>query len=228
MNQIDLEDIQEKQKKIFSISELTRVIKKTLETSFSHVWIEGEISNFIHHSSGHMYLSLKDESSQIQAVIFRNVNQKIRFEIKDGLKVLVLAKVTVYERRGQYQLVVEKIEPKGIGALELALRQLTEKLRKEGLFNPEHKKPLPFLPERIGVITSPTGAVIRDILNVTQRRFPSIPILLFPVKVQGEGAREEIAAAIEVMNRHKLCDVLIVGRGGGSLEDLWQLLRLKL
>lgn len=212
---------QEIQRKVFTVSQLTREVRMMLETGFGGVWIEGEISNLIKHTSGHMYLSLKDEGSQIQAVIFRNVNQHIRFEMKDGLKVLVYGKITVYEKRGQYQIVVERIEPKGIGALELAFRQLVEKLRREGLFDPANKKPIPYLPERIGVITSPTGAVIRDILNITRRRFPSIPVLLYPVKVQGEGAAEEISRAIEDMNRLALCDVLIVGRGGGSLEDLW-------
>ena len=209
------------QKKVFSIAELTKDIRMTLEMNFSNVWIEGEVSNLVKHTSGHWYLSLKDENAQISAVVFRNVNQSVRFDMKDGLKVLVLGKVTVYDKRGQYQVIVEKIEPKGIGALELALRQLTEKLRKEGLFDQAHKKQLPFMPERIGVITSPTGAVIRDILNVSKRRFPSLPILLYPVKVQGEGAAQEITKAIEDMNRFGLCDVLIVGRGGGSLEDLW-------
>jgi len=212
---------QETAKKVFSISELTRDIRMTLEMNFSGVWIEGEVSNLVKHTSGHWYLSLKDENAQVSAVIFRNVNQGVRFEMKDGLKVLALGKISVYDKRGQYQIIIEKIEPKGIGALELALRQLTEKLKREGLFDPAHKKMLPFFPSRIGVITSPTGAVIRDILNVSKRRFPSIPILLYPVKVQGEGAREEIAKAIEDMNRMELCDVLIVGRGGGSLEDLW-------
>jgi len=216
-----LELDQENKKAVLSVSQITRQIRRALETEYASVWIEGEISNLVHHTSGHMYLSLKDEDAQISAVIFRNVNQKIPFEMKDGLQVVVRGKVTVYERRGNYQIVVERVEPKGVGALELALRQLTEKLRKEGLFEEEHKKELPFLPERIGVITSPTGAVIRDILNVTKRRFPGVSVLLNPVKVQGEGAREEIAAAIEEMNRLELCDVLIVGRGGGSLEDLW-------
>ncbi|MBI4971222.1 MAG: exodeoxyribonuclease VII large subunit [Candidatus Omnitrophica bacterium] len=209
------------QKKVFTVQELTKDIRMTLEMNFSGVWIEGEVSNLVKHMSGHWYLSLKDENAQIQAVVFRNVNQSVRFDMKDGLKVLVLGKITVYDKRGQYQIVVERIEPKGIGALELALRQLTDKLRKEGLFDPAHKKPLPFMPERLGVITSPTGAVIRDILNISNRRFPNLPILLYPVKVQGEGAAQEIAKAIDDMNRLALCDVLIVGRGGGSLEDLW-------
>ncbi|MBI4398717.1 MAG: exodeoxyribonuclease VII large subunit [Candidatus Omnitrophica bacterium] len=207
--------------KVYTISELTREIRRTIENNFSGIWIEGEVSNFLRHTSGHMYLSLKDSGSQIQAVIFRNVNQSLRFEMKDGLHILAYGKVTVYDKRGQYQIVIERVEPKGVGALELALRQLTEKLRAEGLFLPAHKKPLPFLPNRIGVITSPTGAVIRDILHVSKRRFPSIPVLLYPVKVQGDGAAGEIAKAIEDMNRLHLCDVLIVGRGGGSLEDLW-------
>ncbi len=211
----------QQQKKIFSISEVTRDIRLTLEMNFGGVWLEGEVSNLVKHSSGHWYLSLKDANAQIQAVVFKNVNQSVRFNMKDGLHVQAYGKITVYDKRGQYQIVVEKIEPKGIGALELALRQLTEKLRGEGLFEQAHKKPLPFMPSRIGVITSPTGAVIRDILNVSKRRFPSIPVLLYPVKVQGDGAAQEIAKAIEDMNRLSLCDVMIVGRGGGSLEDLW-------
>jgi len=218
---VKMTETTQQQKKIFSISEVTRDIRLTLEMNFGGVWLEGEVSNLVKHSSGHWYLSLKDANAQIQAVVFKNVNQSVRFNMKDGLHVQAYGKITVYDKRGQYQIVVEKIEPKGIGALELALRQLTEKLRGEGLFEQAHKKPLPFMPSRIGVITSPTGAVIRDILNVSKRRFPSIPVLLYPVKVQGDGAAQEIAKAIEDMNRLSLCDVMIVGRGGGSLEDLW-------
>lgn len=211
----------EKEKHIYTVTELTRGIKIALEDNFPTVWIEGEISNFKRPSSGHLYFTLKDEHSQLKAVMFRGRNQGIKFEIGDGLKVVCFGQISVYERQGQYQLYVEVIEPKGVGALTLAFEQLKEKLQKEGLFSPEHKKPLPLLPECIGVVTSPTGAAIRDILNILKRRFPNLHIILNPVAVQGEGAAQEIAAAIGEFNQLANVDVIIVGRGGGSLEDLW-------
>jgi len=208
-------------RKIFSVSEINREIRGLLEKQFPVVWIEGEVSNFKYHTSGHMYLTLKDEKSQLGAVFFSRYNQGLKFQLKDGLQVIALGRISLYEPRGQYQLYIERLEPKGVGALQLALRQLKEKLEKEGLFDPAHKKPVPKFPRVVGVVTSPTGAAIRDILNVVGRRFYGTEILLNPVRVQGEGAAEEIARAIGEMNRIGNVDVLIVGRGGGSLEDLW-------
>ena len=208
-------------KKIYSVSLLNREVRTLLEGGWPSLWLEGEISNFKNHSSGHMYLSLKDEKSQIPAVFFSRQNQTLKFEPKDGLQVLVLGRVSLYEPRGQYQFYIERMEPKGMGALQLAFLQLKEKLEREGLFGPEHKKPIPCFPKAVGVVTSPTGAAIRDILNVVSRRFCGTEILLYPVQVQGAGAAEQIAAAIRAMNEIPDLDVLIVGRGGGSLEDLW-------
>ncbi|MEI8345648.1 MAG: exodeoxyribonuclease VII large subunit, partial [Candidatus Omnitrophota bacterium] len=192
-----------------------------LESRLSAIWVEGEISNFKHHSSGHIYLTLKDESAQISAAFFSQYQRNLKFELKDGLKVLAFCRVSIYEARGQYQLYIERVEPQGVGALQLAFQQLKERLAKEGLFNEERKRAIPKFPKTVGVITSPTGAAIQDILNVVNRRFCGTHVLLYPVKVQGEGAAEEIAAAIEAMNEQAEADVLIVGRGGGSLEDLW-------
>lgn len=206
---------------VYTVTELTRNIRVMLEESFPAIWVEGEISNFVQHTSGHMYFSLKDTNSVLSAVLFKNVNKDIKFEMKSGIQVVCFGRISLYDKRGQYQLYVERVEPKGIGALQLAFEQLKEKLKKEGLFDKAHKKPIPYLPTRIGVVTSPTGAAIRDILNVTQRRFSNVEIILNPVKVQGEGAKEEIASAIEIFNKLKNVDVMIVGRGGGSLEDLW-------
>ncbi len=207
--------------KVYKIFELTEFIKQTLEQRIGAVWVEGEISNFTLHSSGHMYFSLKDEASQIKAVMFRTTNMKLRFTPAQGMRVLALGYVTVYERSGAYQIVVQAMQPAGLGALQLAFEQLKQKLDAEGLFDPKHKKNLPFLPKRVGVVTSPTGAVIRDIIHVISRRCPGTEIILAPVRVQGDGAAGEIAAAIELFNRQKNADVLIIGRGGGSLEDLW-------
>ena len=211
----------ENKKHIYTVSELTRKIRTVLEGAFPAVWIEGEISNFVKHTSGHMYFSLKDEQSVLSAVLFKNVNKDLKFELKSGLQVICFGRISLYGKRGQYQLYVDKIEPKGIGALQMAFEQLKEKLRQEGLFAPSRKKPIPYLPTRIGVVTSPTGAAIRDILNVTQRRFSNVEIIINPVKVQGKGAKEEIASAIELFNKLMNVDVMIVGRGGGSIEDLW-------
>ncbi|MBN3037864.1 MAG: exodeoxyribonuclease VII large subunit [Candidatus Omnitrophica bacterium] len=208
-------------RRIYTVSELTRKIKVFLEGSFAQVWVEGEISNFKHHTSGHMYFSLKDESSVLNAVLFKNVNKDFKFELKDGIQVICFGRIGLYEPRGQYQLYVTKIEPKGIGALQLAFEQLKERLAKEGLFDEKRKQPVPYLPRTIGIVTSPTGAAIRDILHVLNRRFANLEIILNPVRVQGEGAAAEIARAIEEFNQFGKIDVLIVGRGGGSLEDLW-------
>ncbi len=207
--------------KILTISELTRKIRGSLEQEFFNLWVVGEVSNLKKPTSGHMYLTLKDTNAQLQAVMFKSVANQVKFELKDGMEVLTFGSVTVYESRGQYQLIIESIEPKGIGALQLAFLQLKEKLEKEGIFDPVHKKPLPLLPKKIAVVTSITGAAIRDILNVINRRFARVEILIYPVKVQGEGAAQEIAQAIRDLNAISDIDVMIVGRGGGSLEDLW-------
>ncbi|MFH1208301.1 MAG: exodeoxyribonuclease VII large subunit [Candidatus Omnitrophota bacterium] len=208
-------------RKIFTVSQLNRQSRLLLESRISAVWVEGEISNFKHHSSGHIYLTLKDESAQIQAAFFSQYQRGLRFELKDGLKVLAFCRVSIYEARGQYQLYIERVEPQGVGAFQLAFQQLKEKLAKEGLFAEERKRPIPKFPKTVGVITSPAGAAIHDILNVMNRRFCGTHVLLYPVKVQGEGAAVEIAAAVGTMNERAEADVLIVGRGGGSLEDLW-------
>ena len=208
-------------RKIYTVSQLNRQSRLALESRFPSVWVEGEISNFKHHSSGHIYLTLKDESSQISAAFFSQYQRGLKFQLKDGLKVLAFCRVSIYEARGQYQLYIERVEPQGVGALQLAFQQLKEHLAKEGLFSEERKRSIPKFPKTVGVITSPTGAAIHDILNVVNRRFCGTHVLLFPVKVQGEGAAAEIAAAIEAMNRQAEAEVLIVGRGGGSLEDLW-------
>lgn len=208
-------------KKIYSVTELTKEIRFSLENGFPAVWVEGEVSNFLRHSSGHCYLSLKDAESVLTCVIFKNVAETLAFKIEDGIHLVCFGRISVYEKRGQYQLYIDQAEPKGIGALQLAFEQLKKKLQKEGLFDPAHKKPIPMLPRRIGIVTSPTGAAIRDMLNIIGRRFPNMHIILYPVKVQGAGAAEEIKEAIDAFNRLKTVDVIIVGRGGGSLEDLW-------
>lgn len=209
------------EKHVYTVSELTRNIRVILERNFGTVWIEGEISNFTKHQSGHMYFSIRDAESVLSCVFFRRVNANLKFEIKNGMHVLCFGKISIYDKRGQYQLYVEKIEPKGAGALQIAFEQLKEKLRKEGLFEKSRKKPIPYLPQRIGVITSPTGAAIRDILNVTKRRFSNVEVILNPVRVQGDLAKEEIVEAIDLFNILRNVDVIILGRGGGSLEDLW-------
>jgi exodeoxyribonuclease VII large subunit len=206
---------------ILSISELTQFIKFQLEQSFDYLWVEGEISNFRIPSSGHFYFTLKDEKSQIRAVMFRSQNRTLEFAPEDGLSVICRGRLNVYETRGEYQLILDYLEPKGRGALQLAFEQLKQKLAQEGLFDPDHKKPLPQLPRKIGIVTSPTGAAIRDILNVIERRFANVEILICPVKVQGEGAAQEIATALQELNQIPEIDVVILARGGGSIEDLW-------
>lgn len=208
-------------KNIYSISQLTRQIKETLESSFPRLWVEGEISNFKHHSSGHLYFTLKDEDAQIRCAMWRFRAGSLLFKPLDGMKVFVEADLQVYERSGNYQLIVQQMQPAGVGALQMAFEQLKKKLKAEGLFEDEHKKPLPLFPEKIAVVTSPTGAAIRDIVSVIQRRFPGVEILLYPVRVQGPGSAEEISQAIMDLNEYTDIDVMIVGRGGGSLEDLW-------
>lgn len=207
--------------KIYTITQLTKDIRELLEGSFPTVWVEGEISNYLRHTSGHRYFTLKDQGAQIRCVIWRWSGNGLFFEPRDGMKVRAFGQVTVYEKSGQYQLVVSVLQPVGIGELELAFQQLKQKLSQEGLFDPEHKVPIPKFPSKIGVVTSPTGAAIRDILNVTGRRAPSIEIIIWPVAVQGEDAARQISYAIRGFNRLKIVDVVILGRGGGSLEDLW-------
>ncbi len=206
---------------ILTVSELTQEIKDMLEDRFPDLWVEGQISNIRIPPSGHIYFTLKDESSQVRAVLFRMQARRLRFVPEDGLQVVCRGRVSLYEKRGDYQLILESVEPKGIGALQLAFLQLKEKLEKEGLFDTAHKKPMPMLPQRIGIVTSPTGAVIQDMLHILKRRFENLQILLYPVRVQGEGASDEIAEAVRYFNQASDIDVMIVGRGGGSLEDLW-------
>ena len=209
------------EQKIYSVSELTRGISLLLEDSFKSVWVEGEVSNFILHTSGHCYLSLKDSDSVIACVIFKHSAAKLKFRIENGMNVICAGRIGVYGKRGQYQLYIDKAEPKGIGALQIAFTQLKEKLYKEGLFDASFKKPIPRFPKTVGIVTSPTGAVVRDIINIINRRFENMHIVIFPAKVQGKGASDEIIDGIESFNRLKNVDVIILARGGGSLEDLW-------
>jgi len=205
----------------WKVSELTEQIGALLEGAFPDVWIEGEVSNYHAAQSGHLYFTLKDARAQIRCVCFRDQLRGLKFRPEDGLQITVRGSVAVYPARGEYQVYVDYIEPVGLGALQLAFEQLKRNLEREGLFEQERKKPLPLLPRSIGVITSPTGAAIRDILRVLQRRFANVHVQLYPVKVQGEGAAGEIGAALRYFSRAKRTDVLILARGGGSLEDLW-------
>ena len=216
------------QKHIYTVSQIAHSIKSLLESSFSEVWVEGEISNFSQYPSGHYYFSLKDHAAVLSAVIFSRVAKDIKFKLVDGLKVICRGRISAYGLRSQFQIIVESIEPKGIGGLQLALEQLKKRLEKEGLFSPAHKRPIPYLPSAIGVVTSLQGAAIKDILKVLDRRFKDVRIIINPVRVQGEGAKEEIAQAIRDFNDFnqrasagERIEVLIVGRGGGSIEDLW-------
>jgi len=209
---------------VYSVSRLTREIRQVLEGALGSVTVEGEVSNFKAAASGHLYFNLKDESAQISCIMFRQAAQSLRFQVEDGLQVRLRGRVTVYEARGEYQIQVLLLEPQGVGALQLAFEQLKRKLEAEGLFDPARKRPLPFLPRRIGIVTSPRGAAIRDMLTVLERRFPGMPVLICPARVQGQGAAEEVAAGIATLNDlagKQHLDVLIVGRGGGSAEDLW-------
>ena len=208
---------------VVTVTQLTRYIKRLFDYDgvLSDVCVIGEISNFKLHTSGHMYFTLKDEYSVIKCVMFKSQNQMLKFRPKDGLKVIARGYVSVYEAGGSYQLYPEYMEPAGLGNLYLAFEQLKQKLEAEGLFRPEAKKKIPYLPGSIAVITSPTGAVIRDIINVLFRRFPNAVLKLFPVQVQGEEAAKQISYALDFINRHKAADVIILARGGGSLEELW-------
>jgi len=185
------------------------------------VWVQGEISNFKHHTSGHMYFTLKDDRAQVRCVMFRSATMRLRFVPENGMEVIARGQVSVYERDGQYQLYVQVMEPRGVGALHVAFEQLKARLEAEGLFDPARKRPLPRLPRRVGIVTSPTGAALRDIIRVARRRFPNITLVVAPVLVQGDEAPPQVIRAIELLNQHGRVDVIIVGRGGGSLEDLW-------
>lgn len=218
--------------KVYTVSEITRDVRFILDEHFADVWIEGEISNFKTYPSGHSYFSLKDKNSLLKCVLFKNSSGNLKFDVEDGMHVLCRGRVSFYEKSGQCQLYVEVVEPRGKGALQLAFEKLKKKLYEEGLFSEEHKKPLPFLPMRVGVVTSSAGAAIRDILKVARRRFSNVEISIRPVRVQGDEAKGEIADAIKELNEYNEVlakeekdahpiDIIIVGRGGGSLEDLW-------
>ena len=209
--------------KVYSINELNNYVKNVLDSdaNLRQILVSGEVSNFKAHYSGHMYMTLKDETSSVKAVMFAGNASKLRFSVENGMKVLVLGTVSLYPRDGSYQLYISSMQPDGIGALSIAFEQLKEKLSKEGLFDASHKKKLPSFPDKIGVVTSATGAAIQDIFNVLSRRYPVAEVVVRPAQVQGDGAAEDIAKAIEEFNAFNGADVLIVGRGGGSIEDLW-------
>jgi exodeoxyribonuclease VII large subunit len=217
---MDLIDISHTQE-IYTVSQLNREVRFMLEDGFALLWIEGEISNFAAPHSGHWYFSLKDANAQVRCAMFRPQNRRLTVTPKDGMHVIIKARVSLYEGRGDFQLLVEHLEDAGVGKLQKEFEALKKKLSDAGLFNPAHKKSLPIFPQCIGVITSPTGAAIRDILSVLKRRFPSAPIIIYPTLVQGESASAAIVKALQTANRRQECDVLILARGGGSLEDLW-------
>jgi len=206
---------------IFTVSRLNREARTLLETGFRAVRVEGELSNLARPGSGHIYFTLKDPGAQLRCAMFRQNNLRLAFRPADGQAVVCRGRLSIYEARGDYQLIVETMEPAGEGDLQRQFEQLKARLAAEGLFDPGHKLPIPALPHRIGVVTSPSGAAVRDILHVLARRFPAVPVLIYPVPVQGEGAAEKIAAALTLAGRRRDCDVLILARGGGSLEDLW-------
>lgn len=208
---------------VLTVTQVNTYIRHLMDADeiLRNVWIRGEISNFKLHYSGHMYMSLKDEGSSIRAVMFKGNNQRLRFTLENGMSVIAAGRISVYERDGQYQLYIEEMLPEGTGDLYIAYEQLKKKLAAEGLFDEDKKKPIPKYPARIGVVTSGTGAAVRDILNVLKRRYPVADICIYPVLVQGEGASAEIEAALRFFSRSKNVDVVIVGRGGGSIEDLW-------
>ena len=208
--------------KVLSVSDLTREVKTLLEEAFTRVWVVGEVSNFKRHPpSGHWYLTLKDSGAQLRAAMFRGSNLRVKFDVKDGMKVIARGRIGVYEQRGDYQLYIDELQPEGIGPLELAFRQLKEKLSAKGYFDPERKKPIPTFPRRIVLVTSPSGAAVRDMLEILGQRWPAVDVWICPVAVQGEGAAEKIAEGIRFVNRLSGIDLIIVARGGGSLEDLW-------
>lgn len=210
---------------VLSVSQLNRYIKMNFDAdeNLANIFISGEISNFTnHYRTGHLYFTLKDDSAAVRAVMFNSSAKRLKFMPEDGMKVIARGRVSVYEASGQYQLYVDDMQPDGVGALNLAYEQLKEKLQKEGLFSEHHKKPLPPYPEKVGVITSPTGAAVRDIINVLGRRFPYAEIVFCPVLVQGEGAHLQLTDAVNLFNSERAADVIIIGRGGGSIEDLWK------
>ena len=209
------------ERKIWSVAELTARISGVLAAQFSNLWVEGEVSNYRPAQSGHLYFTLKDAKAQVKCVCFRTQAMRLKFRPEDGLKLIVRGSISVYEPRGEYQIYVEHIEPSGIGALQIAFEQLKKRLDAEGLFDPARKKPLPLLPGRIGVVTSPRGAAVRDVIRILRRRFPNLHLIVYPVRVQGEGAAQEIAAALKYFNRKQMVDVILLVRGGGSIEDLW-------
>ena len=208
---------------VFSVSDLNNYIKNIFESNrtLASVTVRGEISNFTNHRSGHLYFSLKDADGQIRAVMFRSRATSLKFMPESGMKVIVHGSVTVFPRDGSYQIYVSSMQPDGIGALYLAYEQMKARLAEEGLFDEDHKLPIPSIPSRIGVITSPTGAAVRDIINVTGRRFPQAEVYIYPTLVQGAAAEESLIKALDYLDRSNLCDVIIIGRGGGSIEDLW-------
>ena len=222
-------------RRVYTVAELTRLVKQTLEDEVGRIWVEGEISNFRKQGSGHCYFTLKDERAQLSAVLFAGAGRGVTVPLADGMQVRLFGELSVYEPRGQYQLIVRQVEAGGQGLLMARFEALKRKLQAEGLFDEARKRPLPLLPRHVGIVTSPTGAAIRDILNIITRRFPNLHVVLAPVRVQGAGAAEEIAAAIDRLNALSAraaagvdggpltapLDVLIIGRGGGSLEDLW-------
>lgn len=213
--------MQKTSKHIYTVSEITRAIKGLLEGAIGEIWLEGELSNFKAASSGHFYFSLKDQNSLIQGAMFANANKGLKFKLEDGLKVICFGKIDVYAPRGQYQIIVERIEPKGAGAQQLAFEQLKKRLEAEGLFEPSHKKGLPRMPFSVGIVTSPKGAAVRDILQILKKGAPCVDVVISPARVQGEQAAAEIAQAIEDLNNFSKVDLIIVSRGGGSTEDLW-------
>jgi exodeoxyribonuclease VII large subunit len=206
---------------VLTVSAVTFALKEVVEATFPHLWVCGEISNLMRAGSGHIYFTLKDEAAQLKAVMWRTAAQRMRFDLRDGMEVIVAGGIQVYEARGQHQIVVEQLQPKGIGPLELAFRKLQQKLAEEGLFEVERKRPLPRFPKRIALITSPSGAAVRDMIQVITRRWPKANIILVPVAVQGDQAAGQIAAALRKVHTIPDVDVVICGRGGGSLEDLW-------
>jgi len=206
---------------VFTVKELTYVIKDLLEGAFPFVWVEGEIANLRSPNSGHLYFTLRDEEASLRAVLFRGQRAYLKFRLEDGLHVLCFGRLSVYEPRGEYQLIVQLIEPRGLGALQLAFEQLKEKLAQKGFFDPSRKRPLPLLPKTVGLVTSLTGAALRDFLKVALSRYPKARIIIFPVRVQGEGAAREIAEGIRVLGSYQGIELIVVTRGGGSLEDLW-------
>ncbi len=209
---------------VLSVSALNRYVKSVLDgdINLKTVFVKGQISNFkAHFGSGHYYMTIKDEKAQIRAAMFKNANSRLKFMPENDMSVIIRGRVTLYEQGGEYQLVIEDMQPDGTGALALAFEQLKQRLEKEGIFAEEHKKPIPQFPGKVGVVTSASGAAVRDIINIVERRYPVCEIVIYPVSVQGEGSARQIAEALNYMNKNKSADVIIVGRGGGSIEDLW-------